>query len=167
MQYVKPSTPKFVAASVAVVALALAASRQLYLFVAYRNAEGLTAAQGGEYHLWLAAGAALAASVAAVLMFFFFLGLGKGESSKAPVSSVGPRPILAGVKSNIDSPARAQFNTERWRQQNGWLVGGQADDRRPMNGGVVKSDGSASAQRAAARLTHQEMFKVWAQARHD
>ena len=167
MQYVKPSTPKFVAASVAVIALALAASRQLYLFVAYRNAEGIPDAQGGEYFLWLAAGAALAASVAAGLMFLFFFGLGKVEPSQAPVSSVGPRPALAAVKSNIDSPARAQFNAERWGEQNGWLVGGQADDRRPMNGSVVKSDGSASAQRAAARLTHQGMFKVWAQERHD
>ena len=167
MQYIKPSTSKFVAASVSMIVMALAASRQLYLFVTFRNADGLLDAQGGEYHLWLAAGATLLASIAACLMFLFFLGLGKGEPFEAPVSRLGPRPALADIKSNINPPAPAQFNAVRWGELNEWCVGGQADDRRPMNGGVLKSNGSASAQRAAARLTHQGMYKVWAQERHD
>jgi hypothetical protein len=167
MKYTKPSMTKFVAAAVALIALALVASRQLYLFVASRNAEGLQDAQGGKYHLWLAAGAALAASAAACLTFLFFLGFGKREPSEATVSHPVAKPALAGVKSNTDSPLRAQFNAERWGRSNEWCVAGQADDRRPMNGGVVRSAGSASAQRAAARLTHQGMYKVWAQERHD
>lgn len=115
----------------------------------------------------ITAGAILLASIAACLMFLFFLGLGKSESSGVPVPPLGPRPAVIDVKSNINSPARNQFNAERWEQLNGWCVGGQADDRRLMNGSVVKSLGSASAQRAAARLTHQGMYKVWAQERHD
>jgi hypothetical protein len=167
MMYIKPSTTKFVAASVAMIVTALAASRQLYLFVVFRNADGLLDGPAGKYHLWLAAGAILISSIAACLMFLFFLGLGKSAPSEAPVLPLGPRPALAGVNSNTNSPAPAQFNTVRWGQLNEWCVGGQADDRRPMNGGVVKSAGSASAQRAAARLTHQGMYKVWAQERHD
>ncbi|HWT00131.1 MAG TPA: hypothetical protein VN256_07780 [Pyrinomonadaceae bacterium] len=167
MQYIKPSTTKFVAASVATMVMALAASRQLYLFVASRNADGQLDAQGGEHHLWLAAGAALLAAVAACLMFLFFLGLGKSEPFEAPASKLGPSPAPIDVKSNINSPAPGQFNAARWGQLNEWCVGGQADDRRPMNGGVLKGVGSASAQRAAARLTHQGMYKVWAQERHD
>ena len=159
MKYIKPSMTKFVAASVAVIVMALAASRQLYLFVVFRNADGLLDAQGGKYHLWLAAGAVLAASIAACLMFLFFLGLGKSGPSGVPVSN--------DAKSNTNSPARAQFNAVRWGQMNEWCVGGQADDRRPMNGSILKSTGSASAQRAVARLTHQGMYKVWAQERHD
>ena len=167
MKYIKPSMTKFVAASVAVIVMALAASRQLYLFVAFRNADGLLDAQGGKYHLWLAAGAGLAASIAACLMFLYFLGLGKSEPSEIPVSPLVPRPALSDVKSNVNSPARAQFDAVRWGQLNEWCVGGQADDRRPMHGSIVKSTGSASAERAAARLTHQGMYKVWAQERHD
>jgi hypothetical protein len=167
MMYIKPSMTKFTAALVATIVMALVASRQLYLFAASRNAGGLLDTQGGEYHLWLAAGAALAAAVAAGLMFLFFLGLGKSGASESRASSLGPGAARANVNADIDSPAQAQFSAERWGELNGWCVGGQADDRRPMNGGVVRSVGSASAQRAAARLTHQGMYKVWAQERHD
>ncbi len=167
MKYIKPSVTIFVAAAVAMIVMALAASRQLYLFVVFRNADGLLDTQAGKYHLWLAAGAILISSIAACLMFLFFLGLGKSEPSGIAVSPLGPRPAPIDVKSSINSPAREQFNAERWEQLNGWCVGGQADDRRPMNGSIVKSLGSASAQRAAARLTYQGMYKVWAQERHD
>ena len=165
MKYIKPSMTKFAAASVAVIAMALAASRQLYLFVVSRSADGLPDAPGGEYHLWLAAGAILVASIAACLMFLFFLGLGKSEPSEALASPPGP--ALVGVKSDNNPPARAQFNVARWGRLNEWCVGGQADDRRPMDGSISKGLGSASSQRAAARLTHQGMYKVWAQERHD
>lgn len=167
MKYIKSSVTIFVAAAVVMIVMAIAASRQLYLFVVFRNADGLLDTQAGKYHLWLAAGAILMASVAACLMFIFFLARGMSGPSEVPVSPLGPRPALTEVKSNINSPARNQFNAERWEQLNGWCVGGQADDRRPMNGSIVKSLGSASAQRAVARLTHQGMYKVWAQERHD
>lgn len=167
MKYIKPSVTIFVAASVVMIVMAIAASRQLYLFVVFRNADGLLDAQAGKYHLWLAAGAILMASIAACLMFLFFLGLGNSGPSEVPVSPLGLRLAVIDVKSNINSPARNQFDAVPWAQLNEWCVGGQADDRRPMNGSVVKSIGSASAQRAAARLTHQVMYKVWAQERHD
>lgn len=157
--YIKPSMTKFAAASVAVIVMALVASRQLYLFAASRSGEGLVDARGGGAHLWLAAGALLAASVAACLMFLFFLGVGKSVPPEVPAST--------GIKSNTNSPSRAQFNAERWGESNEWCVAGQADDRRPMSGGVMRGTGSASARRAAARLTHQGRYKVWAQARHD
>jgi hypothetical protein len=167
MKYIKPSVTIFVAAAAVMIVMAIAASRQLYLFVVFRNADGLLDTQAGKYHLWLAAGAILIASIAACLVFLFFLGLGKSEPSGAPVSPLRPRPAPIDIQSNVNSPARNQFNAERWGRLNQWCVRGQADDRRPMNGSIVKSIGSASAQRAAARLTHQGMYKVWAQERHD
>ena len=64
---------KFVAAAVGMLVMAVAASRQLYLFVVFRNAQGLLDTQGGRYHLWLALGAVLMACLAGCFMFFFFL----------------------------------------------------------------------------------------------
>ncbi|HMF57865.1 MAG TPA: hypothetical protein VK619_16095 [Pyrinomonadaceae bacterium] len=64
---------KFVAAIVALLVMAIVASRQLYLFVVFRDAQGLLYIQGGRYHLWLAIGATLMACIAGGLMFFTFL----------------------------------------------------------------------------------------------
>ena len=60
-----------------------------------------------------------------------------------------------------------QFDSVRFAQLNPWLVGGQADDRIPMNGSVKDSGGTPSARRAFARRSHQTMFKKWSQARQD
>ena len=73
MRYIKKRRTKFLAAVVGVLVMAIAASRQFYLFVVFRNAQGLLDTQGGRYHLWLAIGAVLMACIAGGFMFFFFL----------------------------------------------------------------------------------------------
>ena len=167
MSYIKKSQTKFVAAAVGMLAMAILASRQLYLFVMFRNPQGLLDSQGGRYHLWLAMGAILMGCVAACLMFLFFLGHGKSEQPEVPVSPVESQTALINVKPNTNSPTVNNFNAKSWAQLNEWCVEGQADDRRQMNGSVVKSINSASAQRADARLSHQAMYKEWARERHD
>jgi hypothetical protein len=167
MKSIKPSITKFVAAAVVMIVMAIAASRQLFLFIVFRNADGLQDTQGGKYHLWLTAGAILMASIAACFMFLFLLVRGKSELSEVPVSHLEPRPALINLKPDASTLTGDRFNAFRWAQLNEWCVEGQADDRRPMNGSVVKSTGSASSQRAAARLTHQVMYKAWARERHD
>jgi hypothetical protein len=167
MSDIKQSQTKFVAAMVGMFVMAIIASRQLYLFVVFRNADGLLDPQGGRYHLWLALGAILISAMAACLMFLFFLGHGKSERLEVPVSALGPLPALINVKPNTNSPIVHHFNAISWAQQNEWYAEGQADDRRQMNGRVGASVSSASAQRSDARLTHQAMYKEWAKERHD
>jgi hypothetical protein len=167
MSYLKKSQTKFVVAVVSMFAMAIIASRQLYLFVVFRNQQGLLDRLGGRYHLWLAAGAILIAAIAAALMFLFFFGHEESKRIEAPVSPLEPRPALINIKPDANSLSMDQFNDARWAQLNEWCVEGQADDRRQMNGSVVKSIGSASAQRADARLSHQVMYKEWARERHD
>lgn len=166
MSYIKQSQTKFVAAVVGMLAMAIIASRQFSLFVMFRNPQGLLDSQGGRYHLWLALGAILISAMAACLMFLFFLGHGRSARPEAPASPLEAQTALLNVKPNVTSLASGQLNAARWAQLNEWSVEGQADDRRQMNGSVVKSTDSASAQRADARLTHQAMYKEWARARH-
>jgi hypothetical protein len=167
MSYLKKSRTKFVAAVVSMFAMAIIASHQLYLFVVFRNQQGLLDRLGGRYHLWLAAGAILIAAIAAALMFLFFLGHEESKRIEAPLSPPESRPAFINIKPDANSLTGDQFNAARWAQLNAWCVEGQADDRRQMNGSIVKSIGSASAQRADARLAHQVMYKEWARERHD
>lgn len=167
MSYIKKSQTKFVAAVVGMLVMAIIASRQLYLFVVFRNQQGLLDTQGGRYHLWLAGGATLMACLAGGLMFLFFLGRGRSERSEVPESSLELRPAFIKIKPDASSLPQDQFNVVPWAQLNEWCVEGQADDRSPMNGSVVVSLGSASARRADARLMHQVMYKEWARERHD
>lgn len=167
MSYIKKRQTKFVAAVVGMLVMAIIASRQLYLFLVFRNGQGLLDTQGGRYHLWLAGGATLMACLAGGLMFLFFLGREKSKRTEVPVSPLEPRPALINIKLDSNSLAVDQFNAARWAQLNEWCVEGQADDRSPMNGRVGVSLGSASARRADARLTHQVMYKEWARERHD
>jgi hypothetical protein len=167
MKYIKQSLTKFVVATVVMIVTAIAASQQLYLFVVFRNVDGLLDSQGGRYHLWLAAGAILLAAIAACLMFLFFMGRGRSQRHEALLSPLVPRHALINVNPNARSLTGDHFSVISWAQQNQWSVEGQADDRRPMNGGVGVSPGSASAQRSATRLTHQVMYRKWARERHD
>ena len=73
MRYIKMRKTKFVAAAVGLFVMAIAASRQLYLWVVFRTPQGLLDTQGGRYHLWLAIGAVVMACIAAGFMFLFFL----------------------------------------------------------------------------------------------
>lgn len=166
MSYIKKRPIQFVVSMVVMFVMAIIASRQFYLFVMFRDGRGLTDTQGGRYHLWFAAGALLIAAIAAGLMFLFFLGREKSEHTEAS-SPLERQPDLINVKPDADSPAASQFNAVRWGQLNDWCVGGQADDRRQMNGSVGAGPGSASARRADARLAHQVMYKRWATERHD
>jgi hypothetical protein len=50
--------------------MAAVATWQFYLFVAFRDSQGLLETQGGTLHLWLAIGAAVAASMCAFLGIF-------------------------------------------------------------------------------------------------
>jgi len=167
MKYIKKSQKQFVAAVIGMLVMAIIASRQLYLFVVFRNEQGLLDPQGRRYHLWLAAGAILMAAIAAGLMFLFFLGREESEQTEVPVSPLRTQPTLINIKPDSNSLAVDQFNAVRWAQLNEWCVEGQADDRRQMNGSVGASLGSAPARRADARLSHQIMYKEWARERHD
>ena len=73
MSHIMKSQTKFVAAVVGLLAMAIVASRQFYLFVVFRDARKLLDARGGKYHLWLAVAATLLACIAGTLMFFSFL----------------------------------------------------------------------------------------------
>lgn len=167
MKYIKQSATKFLAAAALMIVMVIAASWQFYHFIIFRNAGGLLDAQGGKYHLWLALGAILTAAIAACLMFLFYLGSGSSKQYEVLPSTLEPAPVLINLNPNTNSQAPDNFNAIRWAQQNEWCVAGQADDRRPMNSSVGASLGSASAQRAAARLTHQGMYSKWARERHD
>jgi len=57
------------------------------------------------------------------------------------------------------------FDTNRWAFLNAWQVNPQADDRRPMCGGVTEGAGPPSVRRSVSRRSHQLMFKEWSKNR--
>lgn len=73
MSFINKRLIKILAALIAMFAMAVTASRQLYLFTVFRDASGILDPQGGAYHLWFAIAAALVACVAGGLMCFFML----------------------------------------------------------------------------------------------
>ena len=73
MSFINKRLITILAAIIGMFAMAVTASRQLYLFTIFRDASGILDPQGGAHHLWLAIGAALIACIAAALMFFFML----------------------------------------------------------------------------------------------
>ena len=87
--------------------------------------------------------------------------------SKVSTASLEPSLAFASDKPAANPPTREPFDAVRWAQMNEWLFKGQADDRRPRNGRVALSAGSASAHRSIARRTHQVNHKGWSQQRHD
>ena len=158
---------KFVAAVIGLVVMAIVASRQLFLFAVFRDAQGLLDSQGGKYHLWLAFSAGIAACVAGGLMYRFFLLHERNTWTKVRAAPIGPPPGAISNRLFTNSPTRSPFDPVRWALANPWLAEGQADDRTPMDGSVRDSGGTPSVQRAFARRSHQIMFKKWSQARHD
>jgi hypothetical protein len=84
MNFINKRLIKILAAVAGMFAMAMTASRQLYLFAIFRDARGILDPQGGVFHLWLAIGAALIACIAGGLMFLFFL----RRSGKEDVLSV-------------------------------------------------------------------------------
>jgi hypothetical protein len=163
MRYIKNRQAKFVVAVVGVIVMAIVASWQFSLFVMFGNSQGhFPDIQGGRYHLWLAASAALMACIASGLMFFIFSYDDKGNDIR-----VEPPRAPAGDHLIAKSPASASFDAVYWDQLNEWHLEGQSDDRRPMLGSVGASAGSSSAQRSTARLSHQVRRKQWSKERHD
>jgi hypothetical protein len=157
---------KFVAALVALLALAIIASRQLFRYIVTIDPSGLSTV-AGRSHLWLGLAAGITACIAASLMFYFFGRHEKIKWSKVELTPTGPLLTALGGNPFINSPSLVPFEPERWALANAWLAEGQADDRTPMDGSVRDSGETPSGQRAFARRTHQLMFKKWSQARHD
>lgn len=153
-------TSKFLAAVIGLLVMAVVASRQLFLFTA-GDTLGLDS-QGGRYHLWLAVGSGIAASIAGALMFHIFL-----RRQSVAISNITRTPIRTLLPVGRGKPSNNSFSSTHWPRQNSWLSEGQPDDRTPMDGSVAESGGPASAQLALARQSHQIMFKKWSQARHD
>jgi hypothetical protein len=153
---------KFIAALVALLVMAIIASRELFLFAVFRDPPGIVSTQGGISHLWLAFSAGLAACIAGGLMFHFFVRHERDKWAKVPMPPIGA--LFTAVSNN---PTQAPFDSTQWALANPWLSEGQADDRIPMNRSVPANLGTPSAHRAFARRFHQVMFKKWSQARHD
>jgi hypothetical protein len=159
-------TSKFVAAVIGLLVMAIVASRQLFLFTVFRDAQGLLDAQGGRYHLWLAVSASIAACTSGALMFYFFLRRQRITSSTVPQSPIGTLLTDSSGTQSSNLVRPTSLDAIHWPRLNLWPSEGQADDRTPMNGAVAERGGSASAQREFARRSHQIMFKKWSQARH-
>ena len=83
------------------------------------------------------------------------------------ISLVSYEPGLALIDDYRASSAQKPFDAVRWAQRNNWLLEGQPDDRRPVNGSVRESNGSASVRRSFARHSHQVSYKEWSKQRHD
>ena len=149
---------KFVAAMVTLLAMAIIASRQIFLSLR---------APSGSSHFWLALGAAITACLAGGLMFRSIGRYEKLKWSKVELTPTGPLLPSRGGIPFINRPAAVRFYAKRWALANAWLSEGQADDRVPMDGSVRNSGQTPSGQRALARQTHQLMFKKWSQERHD
>jgi hypothetical protein len=157
---------KFVAALVALLAMALIASRQIFLSIVTRDPSGLNTVVGRS-HLWLALGAGISACIAGGLMFRFFGRHEKMKWSKVELTPTGPLLTALGGNPFINSPSPVPFDAKRWGFANPWLTEGQSDDRIPMEGSVRASGETASGRRSFARRAHQLMYKKWSQERHD
>lgn len=157
---------KFVAAVIAMLAMAIIASRQLFLSVVTRDSTGLSTAVGRS-HLWLALGAGISALIAGILMFRFFGLHEKMKWSKVTLTPAGPLLAALGGNPFLNPPALVPFDGERWGLASSWLAQGQPDDRTPMNGSVKDRAETSSGRRSFARRTHQLMFKKWSRTRHD
>jgi hypothetical protein len=157
---------KSIAAVVALLVMGLVFSRQLFLFAAFREPQGVMDAQGGRYHLWFSLAAAALACVAGALMFYFF---GRQASELSQPQSVTRQPTdaipLEVAIANSDQPIPLEIKHST--QPNPWLPEGKSDDRTPVDGSVAESFGTPAGQRSFARESHQLKFKAWSQARRD
>lgn len=74
---ISKSLTNVLAAVVGLMALAVIAIWQFYLFVTIKDAQGLVDVQGGIHHLWWAIGAALVACIAGFFVFSVFVSYDK------------------------------------------------------------------------------------------
>ena len=79
---------KSLAAVIGVAALAALGAWQFYLFVTFKNSQGVVDLQGGTIHLWLAIGIALFVCLAGFLLFSKFLRY--DTRSEFHITSPGP-----------------------------------------------------------------------------
>jgi len=69
----KKNGKQVLSAVIGVISIAAIAIWQFYLFVTFKNAQGVVDVQGGTYHLWWAIGLALVACIGSFLFFSVFL----------------------------------------------------------------------------------------------
>src|SRR5690242_14578268 len=113
---------KFVAALVGVVAMAIATSRQLFLFAVSRDPQALLRSQRGNYHLWLALAAGITACIATALMFHFFNRHEKSKWSMLAMTLTGLPQTSIAYNPSANSPAPIPFDPVRWALANPWLA---------------------------------------------
>ena len=73
MSNIQKSLTNVLAAVAGVIALAAIAIWQFYLFVTFRDSQGVVDVQGGTHHLWWAVGVGLLACIASFFVFSVFL----------------------------------------------------------------------------------------------
>ncbi len=108
-------------------------------------------------------------TVLEILAVAFWMLVGHSRKRHLEIASGGLNgPLGQGDRPVIDLPAPDLpdvFDTNRWHFLNAWQVNPQADDRRPMFGGVTEGAGPPSVRRAVSRRSHQVKFKEWSKNR--
>jgi hypothetical protein len=79
---------KSLVAVIGLAALAAFGAWQFYLFVIFKNSQGVADVQGGTVHLWLAIGIALIVCIAGVFLFSRFLRY--DTRNEIHITSAGP-----------------------------------------------------------------------------
>lgn len=108
-----------------------------------------------------------ALSILVIALLVMVLRRFRQTRSQVPMASLEPPLALTSNNPTANSPTSSPFDAAYWAQMNQWHVKDQADDRRPVDGSVAVSTGSASARRSVARRTHQVNYKEWSKQRHD
>lgn len=90
---------KSLVAVIGLAALAAFGAWQFYLFVIFKNSQGVTDVQGGTVHLWLAIGMALLVCVGGFFLFSKFLRYDMRD--EIHITSPGPALGAGGTRKNI------------------------------------------------------------------
>ena len=105
-------------------------------------------------------------TVLEVLVVTLWVLVGHSRKRHLEIASVSLNgPLSHGQNPVINLPPLDLFDINRWAFLNAWQVNPQADDRRPMLGGVTEGAGPASVRRSVSRRSHQLMFKEWSKNR--
>ena len=90
---------KSLVAGIVLAGLAAFAAWQFYLFVSFKNSQGVVDVQGGTFHLWLAIGIALIVCIAGVFLFSKFLRY--DTRNEIHITSPGPPLAAKRIANNI------------------------------------------------------------------
>ncbi|MGI9166556.1 MAG: hypothetical protein ACR2G5_09240 [Pyrinomonadaceae bacterium] len=107
-------------------------------------------------------------TVLEILAVAFWMLVGHSRKRHLEIASGGLNgPWAKGIVqlSTCQRQISPMFDTNRWHFLNAWQVNPQADDRRPMFGGVTEGAGPPSVRRAVSRRSHQVKFKEWSKNR--